>query len=283
MQFAPPTSLSTDCNRRTAQVVVLDKDHPGFRDAEYRRRRNSIAQVAVDYVGGPVPEVEYSSEEQGVWREVWRMLDPLHCEHACRDYLAISEEFAIDKTRIPQLHELNAQLAATTGFEMQPVAGLINGRTFLCTLGEGVFLSTQYIRHYSAPLYTPEPDVIHELVGHAATLTHPAIAELSVVMGRAARRADDEELMALERVYWYTLEYGVVREAGALKAIGAGILSSAGELRRFERGPLREWDLEAMANTPYDPTNYQPHYYVAPSFDRLILDVGAWARGIGAR
>ena len=276
MQPARIDTPSGQIARTVDDLVVLDRDHPGFRDADYRRRRNDIARAALEYRGGPVPDVEYSAEEQDVWRQVWRMLDPLHERLAAREYLDIARQFAIDKGRIPQLSELNPRLNAATGFEMQPVAGLINGRTFLSHLGERIFLSTQYIRHHSVPLYTPEPDVVHELVGHAATLIHPAIATLSQHMGRAAQVATDHQVEQLENLYWYTLEYGVVREGGELKAIGAGILSSAGEMERFQAGPLRDWDLELMAATPYDPTDYQPHYYVAPSFEHLIGDLTDW-------
>jgi phenylalanine-4-hydroxylase len=168
---------------------------------------------------------------------------------------------------------------------MEPVMGLVRARTFLSALGRQVFLSTQYIRHHSRPLYTPEPDIIHELIGHAASLAHPRVAAVNACMGRATDLADEAELLRLERVYWYTLEFGLVEEAGAVKAFGAGLLSSAGELEQIECGPeLRPWDLGAIAETPYDPSDMQPQLYVAPSFDRLLGDIedwvesGAWAR-----
>ena len=262
-----------------SDLVALDQDHPGFRDPDYRARRNTIAQVALDYRGGPVPDVPYSEAEQGVWRTVWAELDPLHERLAARPLREAQAALALDRARIPQLAELNPRLQAATGFEMLPVAGLVTARTFLTELGRGVFLSTQYIRHASAPLYTPEPDVVHELVGHAATLIDPRIAELSRAFGQAAARADDAGIRQLERVYWYTLEFGAVEEDGQVKALGAGLLSSPGEIQRFQtQAELRGWDLDAMASTDYDPTDYQPWIYVAPSFARLIDDLAAWAR-----
>jgi phenylalanine-4-hydroxylase len=167
---------------------------------------------------------------------------------------------------------------------MEPVMGLVRARTFLSALGREVFLSTQYIRHHSRPLYTPEPDIVHELVGHAASLAHPRLAEVNTCIGKAVDSADDSELLRLERVYWYSLEFGLVLEEGSVKALGAGLLSSAGELAQIESGPeLRSWDLDAIAETPYDPTDMQPQLYVAPSFERLTSDIEDWVESGGWR
>ncbi len=259
-----------------ADLVQLDRDHPGFRDAGYRARRNAIARVALDHDGGPVPDVDYSPGEHEVWRQVRATLDPLHRVLAATPLVEAAASVALPVDRIPQLREVNEALAATTGFAMRPVAGLVAARTFLCELGEGTFLSTQYMRHPSAPFYTPEPDVVHELIGHAASLTDPRIAGLSRALGRAAQTADDEGLRALERVYWFTLEFGAVLEGGRARAFGAGLLSSVSEIQRLEQADLRPWDLAAIAATPYDPTDYQPRYWVAPSFRRMIDDIARW-------
>jgi phenylalanine-4-hydroxylase len=254
-----------------ADLVVLDPDHPGFRDRAYRERRNAIARLALDHrPGGEVVDAPYSADEHGVWRHVWLDLEPLHRRWACREYLDGSAAVALDRERIPQLRAINDVIAPATGFRMLPVAGLVSARRFLEHLGRGEFLSTQYIRHHSRPLYTPEPDVVHELIGHAATFVRADYADLNRAFGAAAQDADDARLTALERVYWYTLEFGLVREAGAVKAYGAGLLSGAGELGSFaDRAELRPFDLEAMAARPYDPTRYQPVLFVAESFGEL--------------
>lgn len=257
-------------------LVQLDRDHPGFRDPGYRARRNQIARVALDFAGGPVPDVAYTPAEHEVWRLVRARLDPLHEALAATPLVEAARRLALPTDRIPQLREVNAALEVATGFAMRPVAGLVAARVFLRELGGGAFLSTQYMRHPSAPFYTPEPDVVHELVGHAASLTHPEVAALSRALGLAAQGADDEGLAALERVYWYTLEFGAVLERDRLKALGAGLLSSVGEIQRLGAAELRGWDLEAIAATPYDPTDYQPRYFVAPSFGRLVDDLARW-------
>lgn len=264
------------------QLVQLDQDHPGFRDARYRDRRDAIAGIAFAYQSGqPVPDAPYTHAEHGVWALIQSRLAPLHREHVAQELDALTVRLALDEARIPQLAELNRILTAATGFRMEPVAGLVAARVFLEHLSRGVFLSTQYIRHHSRPLYTPEPDVVHELVGHAASLMHPEIAELSRAFGVAAAVADEAELARLESVYWYTLEFGMAMEDGRPKVWGAGLLSSVGELRRAVEGKvqLRPWDLETIARTSYDPTDYQPQLFAAPCLSSGLADLGDWLRG----
>ena len=264
----------------TAALVHLDPDHPGFRDPVYRERRNTIARIALEHqTGTPVAHAPYSDAEHAVWAQVCAELAPLHRARACREILELQEILPLDPHAVPQMAALNPRLHAVAGFRMEPVAGMVSAQTFLTHLGKRVFLSTQYIRHSSSPFYTPEPDVIHDLVGHAATLVHPGISELNRVVGEAATTANGVAMERLERVYWYTLEFGLVAEGSDVKALGAGLLSSAGELRRCtEQATLRAWDLEAIARTPYDPTGFQDVLFVAPSFTRMLCDVTAWVR-----
>ncbi len=262
---------------REGDLVQLDPDHPGFRDAGYRERRNAIARIALRYQGGPVPAVEYTRQEQETWRTVWTNLGPLHENRACAAYLDASCTVRLDREQVPQLEDVNATLVRATGFAMKPVAGLVGDRTFLGYLSRGTFLATQYMRHPSRPLYTPEPDVVHELIGHAATFCEPGFARLNRAFGEAAQRVDAETLSKVARLYWYTLEFGVCREGGTVKAYGAGLLSSFGELGSFEqRAELRPFDPAAIAETPYDPTDYQKILFVARSFAEATERVCAW-------
>ena len=203
-------------------LVKLDPDHPGFRDQEYRARRNSIAEIAMSYrSGSPIPTAPYTELEHGVWKTIWQALGPAHREHACAEYLECVELLDFGTDRIPQLDEVSRKVEAISGFRLEPVAGLVEPRVFLESLARGVFLSTQYIRHHSTPLYTPEPDVAHEIIGHAITLASTRFAELNRLFGEAVRRTHDTgELDRLARVYWFTIEFGVLREDGKVKAYG---------------------------------------------------------------
>ena len=261
-----------------ADLVVLDPEHPGFRDPVYRARRNEIAKIALEYQEGDrVPAAPYTEEEHAVWHLVWSQLAPAHDTHVCRALNDMQAALPLDRVRIPQLSALNQVLMVSTGYRMEPVAGLVVARNFLAKLGRRIFLSTQYIRHFSKPMYTPEPDIIHELIGHAASLAHPGVAEVNQAMGILAQRCSETEMARIESVYWYTMEFGVAMERGEVHAVGAGLLSSIGELQQIRNGPtLLDWDLNLMACTPYDPTDYQPQLFVAPSFGRMLADIMAW-------
>ncbi len=249
-------------------VVRLDPDHPGFRDHAYRRRRDEIAQLAAGHVSGtPVPDAPYTAEEHAAWATICAALEPQHWQHACAQYLFSAHAINLPRHRIPQLREVTVEVEARSGFRLEPVAGLVTPRVFLESLAGGVFLSTQYIRHHSAPLYTPEPDVAHEVIGHASMLADPHIAELSRLVGAAVKRTkSDEALARLGSLYWFTLEFGVLREAGEVKAYGAGLLSSAGELAAMRDAELRSFDLDAASRQDYDPTHFQPVLFCADSF-----------------
>jgi len=262
---------------READLVPLDPDHPGFRDRVYRERRNAIARIALEYKEGPVPRVDYTAEEGETWRAVWASLAPLHQKYACAQYRDASGALRLDRELVPQLEDVNASLVRATGFTMRPVAGLVGDRTFLGSLSHARFLATQYMRHPSRPFYTPEPDVVHELIGHAATFCEPGFARLNRAFGKAAEHVDAQTLSRVARLYWYTLEFGVCREKGALKAYGAGLLSSFGELGGFEeRARLEPFDPDVIAETPYDPTDYQRVLFVAPGFAEMIERVCEW-------
>jgi phenylalanine-4-hydroxylase len=264
-----PTSILQD--HVEVRLVHLDPDHPGFRDPEYRARRNAIAHIATSYLlGHPIPPAPYTEVEHGVWRTIWKALGPAHREYACAEYLSCLERLDFDIDRIPQLDEVSRKVESLSGFRLEPVAGLVEPRVFLESLASGVFLCTQYIRHHSTPLYTPEPDVAHELIGHAVTLSSTRLAELNRLFGEAVRRTKNTEALdRLSRIYWFTIEFGVLREDGRVKAYGTGLLSSAGELAEMHKAELRPLELDTAANHVYDPTHYQAVLFCAESFDAM--------------
>lgn len=260
---------------------ALPADHPGAADPAYRARRASIAAVgAAHRRGDPIPDVAYSPEEDAVWARVWRELAARHRRHACATYLRSAAAVVLPADRVPQLREVDARTRALTGFAIAPVPGLVPTRDFYGALADRTFLATQYIRHHSVPEYTPEPDIVHEIIGHANILGSPEVADLYHAAGRASRRAETPEaLEVFSRIFWFTLEFGVVHEDGDLKAYGAGILSSFGELARYRHADVRPWDLAAMATATYDITRYQPVLHAAPSMAELVDRLGAFFEG----
>jgi len=265
------TTDSGDSTNDRNAIIQLDPDHPGFRDKEYRDRRNQIARIAMEYQpGSPVPDAPYTPEEHQVWRAIWKALEPAHQQYACAEILDCVKRLDLPKDRIPQMREVSEKVEAISGFRLEPIAGLVEPRVFLESLANGVFLSTQYIRHYSTPLYTPEPDVAHEVIGHAVILASERLAELNRLVGQAIKRTQaTEALERLSRIYWFTIEFGVLREDGKVKAYGTGLLSSAGELAAMHKAELRPLDLEAASHYDYDPTHYQPVLFCADSFEAM--------------
>jgi phenylalanine-4-hydroxylase len=131
------------------------------------------------------------------------------------------------------------------------------------------------------PFYTPEPDIVHEIVGHANMLGNPVFADLYEQAGHASRRAvDDAVLDAFSKVFWFTLEFGVLWENGELRAYGAGLLSSYGEIEEFRSAEIRPWDLAQMSTLAYDITRYQPVLFAAASFDDMVSDLGHYFAGV---
>ena len=252
--------------------VVLGPDHPGFSDPEYRRRRNDLAALSIDWKpGDPIPAAGYTAVEHDVWRLIARQLEPLHRRHACRAYLEGKEELGLPDDHVPQLTEVTGLLEPVTGFRYLPVAGLAPLRAFYGSFADSSFYSTQYLRHPSLPLYTPEPDVVHEVVGHANQLACPDFAAVYRLVGEAVGRATTEEaLRFLSHVFWFSMEFGVVWEDGVLKAYGAGILSSCGETATFRTADVRPLDVAAMGTLAYDITRYQPVLFAARSMTHLV-------------
>jgi phenylalanine-4-hydroxylase len=257
-------------------VVHLGEEHPGFNDPAYRERRNEIATAATLWSPGePVPQIAYMDVENEIWRTVCRELRAKHERYACREYLEAKAALGLPEDRVPQLDEVTDRLRPLTGFEYHPAAGLVPLREFYGSLADRVFHSTQYVRHPSEPLYTPEPDIIHEVIGHGNMLASPRFAELKRLAGEAARRVEtDEALQFIADVFWFTLEFGVVHEDGELRAYGAGILSSYGEIEEFRGMEIRPMDFAEMGTIEYDITKYQPVLYAAESPEHLFEEVG---------
>lgn len=270
----------------------LDADHPGFKDLEYRARRQYFADLAMQhkqyenciyilldnnfdcyFSGQPLPRVEYTPIEIETWGKVFRNLEQLFPTHACQEYNHIFpllvEHCGYRVDNIPQLEDVSNFLRDCTGFTLRPTAGLLSSRDFLAGLAFRVFHTTQYIRHPSKPNYTPEPDICHELIGHVPLFADPSFARFSQEIGLASLGAPDEFIEKLATCYWFTVEYGLCKQAGQIRAYGAGLLSSFGELEYCLSGKpvIKDFEPSQTSLQKYPITEYQPIYFLAESFD----------------
>ncbi|MBD0674871.1 phenylalanine 4-monooxygenase [Streptomyces sp. CBMA156] len=253
-------------------------EHPGFSDPAYLRRREEVAALARGLrVGAPSPVVAYSESEERTWRTVRRALWTAQGEHACRAALEARGQVSIPADHIPQHAEVGSQLRRLTGFVLTAAPGVVENKRFLGSMAEGYFHAVQFVRHPALPLFTPEPDVLHDVLGHGIHLVSPAFADIYRLIGRAAGRIDRADvLQMISDVYWFTLEYGVLDEGGTPKAYGAALLSSYGEIRRLGQARVRPLDIGAMLGTAYDITGYQPVLFAARCLHEVADTLGGF-------
>mmetsp|Transcript_21544 Transcript_21544/g.29783 ORF Transcript_21544/g.29783 Transcript_21544/m.29783 type:complete len:477 (-) Transcript_21544:228-1658(-) len=300
----------------------LSSDHPGFNDPIYRTRREELTSIAQSYsFGESIPYISYTSEEIKTWGTVYSKLHHLHQSFACEEFLRIIPQLekhcGYGVHNIPQAQDISDFLKQQTGFQLRPVAGLLSSRHFLNGLAFRTFFSTQYIRHPSRPFYTPEPDICHELLGHVPMFADPDFADFSQEIGLASLGASDEVIRKLASCYWFSVEFGLLfgkekenkrkngmeRNGVSVKAYGAGLLSSFGELEYACGGDLKSlqssytppitssltsmtsasylpWDPTVACTTPYPITTYQPLYFVAETLTQAKLELRAYCESL---
>ncbi|KAL6735037.1 hypothetical protein Aduo_005516 [Ancylostoma duodenale] len=274
-------------NRILSYGAELDADHPGFKDPTYRERRKYFADIAFNHRhGDKIPRIEYTPEEIDTWRTVYNELVALYPTHACKEFNYIfpllQQNCGFRADNIPQLQDVSDFLKDCTGFTLRPVAGLLSSRDFLAGLAFRVFHSTQYIRHHSAPKYTPEPDICHELLGHVPLFADLEFAQFSQEIGLASLGASDEVIKQLATLYWFTIEFGICLQNEEKKAYGAGLLSSFGELQYSlsDKPQVAPFDPSVTSTTEYPITEYQPKYFLAESFASAKAKLQSWAATI---
>ncbi|XP_056605019.1 tryptophan 5-hydroxylase 1b [Triplophysa dalaica] len=285
-----PKNIS-DLDKSASRVLMygsdLDADHPGFKDNVYRKRRKYFADLAMSYKhGDPIPRVEFTEEEVKTWGVVFRELNKLYPSHACKEYVRnlplLTQFCGYREDNIPQLEDVSSFLKERTGFTIRPVAGYLSPRDFLAGLAFRVFHCTQYVRHSSDPLYTPEPDTCHELLGHVPLLAEPSFAQFSQELGLASLGASDDSVQKLATCYFFTVEFGLCKQEGKLRAYGAGLLSSISELKHSlsDNAKILTFDPKITCNQECLITTFQDVYFVSESFEEAKVRMREFAKMI---
>ncbi|MEF1256976.1 phenylalanine 4-monooxygenase [Vibrio sp. M260112] len=216
--------------------------------------------------------VEWSSEEDQVWSDLVSRQLHLVKQRACKEYLAGLELLDLPLDRAPQIVDINRVLKQATGWQVEPVPALINFDRFFALLADKKFPVATFLRSREEFDYLQEPDFFHEIFGHCAMLTNPEFAEFTNMYGKLGRDASDKQRVYLARLYWFTIEFGLVKEGSEQKIYGGGILSSPGETLYALDDPLAkrvEFDLHTVLRTPYRIDIMQPEYFVLDDIDQL--------------
>jgi len=267
--------------------LELEPGHPGLGDEAYIRRRKELFALCrrhrLEKLGPPL--IDYTAEETRIWREVSPKLDELHQKHACQIYQRAKRELTITREEIPQLRHLSERVRQETNMHLVPAEGALPYRTFYEYIARRGFPVTQFIRHGSHPEFTPEPDMIHDCLGHVPPLMNRDYAELLTLIGKAvATTTHGEQVLALKRFSWFSIEFGLMEEAGDVKVFGAGILSSTGEIPYSLFSPevtRRPFVTDVVIATDYDPSRMQDQLFIAPSFPFLRRELEGLVRRFG--
>jgi phenylalanine-4-hydroxylase len=216
--------------------------------------------------------IHYSDDENRVWHDLITAQYPRLPDHACNEYVQALHLMDFPHDRIPQLHEVNEVLMDYTGWSVAPVPALIDFTSFFQLLANRQFPAATFIRRREDMAYLQEPDVFHEIFGHTPLLTDYRFAAFSEAYGKAGLAADKRDHGMLARLFWFTVEFGLIRTPAGLRSYGAGIVSSPGELIYALESDLparKQLDPIDALRTPYRIDIYQTVYFIIDSFDEL--------------
>ena len=235
--------------------------------------------------------VEYTAEEHHVWQALFTRQSKILPGRACDEHLKGLELLDLSPEAIPQLPNLNEKMRAITGWTVYPVAALISHRKFFQLLADRQFPAATFIRRMEELDYLKEPDIFHEIYGHCPMLTQPDFADFVQAYAEKVLTMEEEDWALMQRLFWFTVEFGLIQTADGLRAYGGGILSSIGETVYCVESdvPQRQFfNPLVVFRTPYRIDMMQPVYFVIESYRSLydvitnnIEEVMAKARELG--
>ena len=217
--------------------------------------------------------VDYSETENKTWQQLFDRQIRLIENRACDEYLQGMELLNLPSDRIPQLPDVNKVLRKTTGWEVEAVAAVIPFEEFFTLLANKKFPAATFIRTPEDIDYLQEPDIFHEIFGHCPLLTNPVFADFSEQYGKLGVKASKKERIYLARIFWFTVEFGLIETAKGLRIYGAGILSSKGESEYALESHVperRPFDALTILRTPYRIDIFQTIYYVIQNFQDIF-------------
>ena len=228
--------------------------------------------------GAKIAYPDYSQEDQDNWRFLFERQMAMLPGRAGAAYLRGVDTLGMTPDRIPALADLSATLERETNWRVARIPGLLHERDFFTLLSERRFPSTDYIRGSDELDYTPAPDLFHDIFGHMPMLTEPDFADFYQLFGQAALRAEGIDRQSLERLHWFTVEFGLIRDPEEIRIFGAGVNSSKDEvLHALEQAEQRPFSVQAVIDQDYEVWHLQPVLFVAESFEQLVTEFRTWA------
>src|SRR5579875_65293 len=214
----------------------------------------------------------YTPEQHAVWQELVERRLPQLQEHACAEYLDGFGKIGLRADRLPKLKDVSARLQPVTGWNSTPVSGFLPADAFFEMLGARKFPTTTWIRGRDSMEYTPEPDIFHDVFGHVPMHAHPVFGSFLQHYGQVcAGLKEPEALERMGRLFWFTVEFGVMHQGGKVKVYGSGLISSHGECTHVVNGgpEIREFKLDQVLDTVVNVSEMQPVLYAIESFEQI--------------
>jgi phenylalanine-4-hydroxylase len=215
---------------------------------------------------------DYTPEQHSVWAELVSRRRPQIEAYACRAYLDGYKIIGLEDDRLPNLAGISARLKPRTGWSATPVSGFLPSDAFFEMLDARMFPTTTWLRSRESLGYTPEPDIFHDVFGHVPMHAHPVFADFLQHYGAVCARIQDKEtLERLGRLFWYTVEFGLIREDGKVKIYGSGVISSHGECTNVIEGgcEVRDFNLDEVLNAPVVVDKIHHRLFAIESFDQI--------------
>jgi phenylalanine-4-hydroxylase len=232
-------------------------------------------------MNAPLIQPLYNEVQHGTWSTLYRRQRNVLEDKGARLYLdALDRMTSLTEATIPRVEEMSTELQQATGWELVIVPGLIPVDDFFALLANRRFCTSTWVRRPDQLDYLEEPDMFHDTFGHVPPLMDADFAAFMQRFGEigVALRGQDERVLALQRLYWFFVEFGFVEEQGVPMAFGAGIMSSFGETRHAwsMRTDLRKFTLEGVMGTPFTTTEIQTTYFLIEDISEVIRDLNDW-------
>lgn len=215
---------------------------------------------------------DYSADKHEVWAELVERRFPQLEAHAVQEYMDGYEIIGLRSDRIPNLTEISARLAPKTGWSSTPVSGFLPSAAFFEMLEARKFPTTTWLRSRDSLAYTPEPDIFHDVFGHVPMHAHPVFADFLQHYGSVCGKLEDTKTVEiLGRLFWYTVEFGVMRKNGKVQVYGSGLISSHGECTKVIEGncAIRKFDISEVLATKVKVDEMHQELFAIESFDQL--------------